>query len=229
MSFELPEGVTMEQLQELMSQMGLFNKTEHLKELTPKTLRRVQALVNIHKERVELEEQYLNELYALRQKYDKLAAPIYERRAKVINGEVEPTDEEAAGFNAEEANPEVIEDESIVGIPNFWYFTLMNNDVVNNITNINEVDKEALSYLYDIKFETLERVKKPFKEEKKDIAEGADDEEEEDENEMVTKSSFKISFHFKENPFFKERVIEKTYYLIEDDVFGQPMFETVSW
>lgn len=213
----------MEQFQELMSQMGMIDKTEHLKALTPKTLRRVQALVNLHKEREALEEQYLAELYALQRKYDGLATPIYERRAKFISGEAEPTDEEAAGFNPAEANPDVEEKADVVGIPDFWYHVLMNNDTVREITNINESDKEALSYLQDIRCEALFREKKPLNEsEEKPKEEG-------EENEIVTKLSFKISFVFKPNPFFKETLLEKIYNLIEDDVFGEPMFENVSW
>lgn len=226
MSFELPEGMTMEQLQELMSQMGMIDKTEHLKTLTPKTLKRVQALVNLHKERVALEEQYLAELYALRLKYDNLSIPLYDKRAKFISGEIEPTDEEAAGFNPEEANPDVEENADVVGIPHFWYYALMNNDTVREITNISETDKEALGYLTDVRCEVLPREKKMFNE---DAKEGEDEEMSEKEKEMVTKSSFKLIFYFKENPFFKEKVIEKVYNLIEDDVFGEPMFESVTW
>lgn len=227
MSFDLPEGMTMEQLQELMSQMGMVDKTEHLKTLTPKTLRRVQALVNIHKERVALEEQYLAELHELKLKYEKMSVPLYDRRTKFITGEAEPTDEEATGFDPAKANPEVKEDESVVGIPNFWYHALTNNDTVRMATGINEKDKEALSYLTDIRCETLSREKKPLNDDAKDLElkEG----EEKEEEEIVTKSAFKLIFYFRENPFFKEKVIEKTYSLIEDDVFGEPMFENVSW
>jgi hypothetical protein len=39
--------------------------------------------------------------------------------------------------------------------------------------------------------------------------------------------SFALEFHFAENPYFEDKVLSKTYFLEEDETFGDIMFDRV--
>ena len=73
------------------------------------------------------------------------------------------------------------------GIPDFWLVALRNMPALDEL--ITDRDAEVLAYL-----------------------ENMDEEEVEDDDE-----SFRIVFHFKENPFFSNKTLSKTYYLDDDE------------
>ena len=57
--------------------------------------RRLNALKNLQFKSAQLEVKFYEELYLLECKYNKLTKPINEKRKKIINGDYEPTDEDA--------------------------------------------------------------------------------------------------------------------------------------
>jgi len=106
-----------------------------------------------------------------------------------------------------------VEGGDAAGIPNFWQIVLMRCDVTRDI--MNEKDIEVLKYLADIKCEVLRPP--PPKE----------GEEEEEEGEH----GFKLLFFFDENPFFTNKVLEKTYIMMDEDepVLEQTKGTEINW
>jgi len=137
----------------LSAQMSQGEPEEHeeediIEELPPAVQRRVNALKNIHKEHLNLEKKYREEVALLDLKYDKLYAPLYLKQSAIVQGEYEPTDAETH-LEGEEAAPSNKIDEDITGIPKFWLTILKNNSAIGE--TITENDEDALSYLKDIK------------------------------------------------------------------------------
>lgn len=147
--------------------------------------------------------------------YAALAEPLYNRRLEIISGKSLPTteelekghtqevkdkeefsdseDEEEAeeeGADPAEKEPSFLPSEPIVdgepgaagGIPQFWLTTLRNHAGIAEL--ITERDEKALEHLTDIRYEHLNG----------------------------EKMGFKLLFEFEENPFFAERILEKTYF-----------------
>jgi len=67
----------------------------YLQTLPTSVHRRIAALHNLQDEHSELQAQFRQEVLALEKKYHGLHGPLYEKRAKIIAGDHEPTDEEA--------------------------------------------------------------------------------------------------------------------------------------
>lgn len=74
------------------------------------------------------------------------------------------------------------------GIPQFWLTTLRNHNGLSEL--ITDRDEKALAYLRDVRFEHL------------------------DPNSGEKKMGFKLHFEFDENPFFEEKLLEKTYHYL---------------
>lgn len=213
--------------EDMKSALGV-DKKKHLAELTPKMNARLHALKGLQTKYTDLESKFHEELEALLKKYEGLYQPIYDRRTQITSGESEPTEEEIAGFEKKEGEEKAASETEAAGIPNFWYYALYNNDGVREITTLNEADKEALSYLLDIRCTQLPRTKISTKELTK-LRGMEDDEDDEDDNTMVTRLGFEIVFKFKPNPFFKETELKKTYYMVDDGKSGEPMFDHAEW
>jgi len=135
--------------------------------------------------------------------------PLLQRRADIVNGKAEPTEEElqdeeedeedeeegqekgkkVAKIEEEKADKkeESAEDDKVVGVPDFWLTALQHSDMFEQA--ITEADADALKYLVDITHEPVD-----------------DD-----------SGSFTLKFHFKENPYFTNDVLSKTYHLQGDD------------
>jgi nucleosome assembly protein 1-like 1 len=169
--------------------------------LPPVVRRRVDALSNLHKQYLVVQKQYQNEVQALERKFAKLYEPILDKRAQVISGAHEPTEDEARVEkkpDEEEAGPlreAQPDDANIKGIPDFWLNAMQNNHMVAEA--IYDTDEEALSYLTDVRYSELE--------------EG--------------KHGFTLVFHFAENPFFSNTTLTKTYSMEEEELFGELLFD----
>jgi nucleosome assembly protein 1-like 1 len=121
-----------------------------------------------------------------------MLTPLYDRRVAIINGSVQPTVEELkAGAEQslkddEDAKtlPDPIPDEpgSKGGIESFWLTALQNHGGISEL--ITERDEGALKSLLDIRYSHLEQ----------------------------PELGFKLLFEFAENPYFENKVLEKTYY-----------------
>lgn len=170
--------------------------------------RRVRALRNLDRECEQIDEEFEKEVKLLEIKYHKERfAPVLRKRADIINGKYEPTDEEAKEEEEEHSEPKITEikeendkavvvkkektegdDKDIVGVPEFWLTALKHHEMIDSI--ITEKDQDALKHLTDITQEPLE-----------------DD----------SSGSFTLNFHFKENPYFTNEVLNKTYHLEGDE------------
>ncbi|KAG9889480.1 nucleosome assembly protein-like protein, partial [Aureobasidium melanogenum] len=176
---------------------GLVGRSSGYVESLPAPVRRrVAGLKGVQKEHSKLEAEFQEEVLALEKKFFAKYAPLYEKRAKIINGATEPTEQEVeAGKEDEEEDDEddeadQAEDKSaadIKGIPEFWLSAMKNSSLAETIT---DRDEGALKYLTDIRMEYLDR------------------------------PGFRLIFEFAENEFFTNKTISKTYYYQEENGYG---------
>lgn len=160
--------------------------------------RRVAGLNGIQKEHTKLEAEFQEEVLELEKKYFKRFTPLYEKRTKVVNGDVEPTEDEVkAGVPEGDEQPSFdvekpIEGEEskppMKGIPEFWLSAMKNLTALEEL--IKESDQPALKSLVDIRMEYLD------------------------------KPGFRLIFEFANNEFFKNTTLTKTYYYREENGYG---------
>lgn len=161
--------------------------------------RRVTGLKGVQKEHSKLEAAFQEEVLQLEKKYFAKFTPLYEKRAKIVNGDVEPTEEEVEAGKAEEEDEEAAtadtekkdepeSKEDTKGIPEFWLSAMKNQ--VSLAEMINDRDEEALRPLSDIRMEYLDR------------------------------PGFRLIFEFAPNDFFTNKTLSKTYYYREENGFG---------
>lgn len=199
-------------LQGIQAQLGgLIGADSGYFDTLPKVVqRRVRALRNLDREYEKIEEEFEKELKELELKYHKERfTPLFQKRTDIVTGKVEPTDEEAKEESddeeegdepkikeikeegeekkVKEEKEETEEEKNIVGVPEFWLTALKHHEMLDSA--INEKDEEALKYLIDITHEPVEE----------------------------EQGSFTLKFHFKENPFFTNEVLTKTYHLEDDE------------
>lgn len=170
----------------------------YIESLPAPVRRRVAGLKGVQKEHSKLEVQFQEEVLQLEKKYFAKFSPLYEKRAKIVNGVTEPTDDEvkagesAIGEEEEAAKPESPDEEkasaNLTGIPEFWLSAMKNQ--VSLAELITDRDEVALKLLTDIRMEYLE------------------------------KPGFRLIFEFADNEFFTNKVITKTYYYQEESGYG---------
>ncbi|KAJ5645541.1 Nucleosome assembly protein 1 [Penicillium longicatenatum] len=169
----------------------------YIESLPPVVRRRVAGLKGVQKEHSKLEAQFQEEVLELEKKYFAKFTPLYERRATIINGGVEPTEAEVeAGKEDEEEDEEnndaeekkEAEGEAMAGIPEFWLSAMKNQ--ISLAEMITERDEEALKQLTDIRMEYLDQ------------------------------PGFRLIFEFAENEFFTNKTISKTYYYKDESGYG---------
>jgi len=215
-------GLAPEQIQQLLLPLiqkkmnSLVGTSSGYFETLPKPVQnRVKALKNIQEKKKVLDVEYKKELAALEQKYRDLHLPLYSRRSEIVLGKSEPTAEELVEpvKKEEETKEEKKEEkpdskeqtkpieksdipEDAKGIPNFWLTVLKTHPELAE--TIEEADEEALNYLQDITV--------------KPVGDKAS-------------ASFALEFHFAENPFFEEKLLTKSYFLEENELYGEVMFD----
>jgi nucleosome assembly protein 1-like 1 len=136
------------------------------------------------------------EVLQLEKKYFAKFTPLYEKRAKVVKGIEEPSEEEVdAGKEEDEeeekddaANSGEKPAENMKGIPEFWLSAMKNQ--VSLAELITDRDEAALKHLTDIRMEYLDR------------------------------PGFRLIFEFEDNEFFTNRTIRKTYFYQEESGYG---------
>lgn len=109
---------------------------------------RVAALKKLNKQREELKKKFDEELRQLEIKYEALYAPLYTRRAIIVEGTEEPTAEEVG----EDAKPTETKDPK--GVPDFWLTALKNYPMIEE--QVTPRDEPALKFLKDIRVIRLE-------------------------------------------------------------------------
>ncbi|KAK9390208.1 hypothetical protein V1515DRAFT_589547 [Lipomyces mesembrius] len=163
---------------------------------------RISGLKGLQKEHATLESEFRKEILELEKKYAEKYKPLYERRAKIVAGDVEPTEEEIAAGKEEDENEEILKKEEVEvdeeeqespipkdakGVPEFWLTAIKNVPALAE--TITDKDDEALKYLSDIRVEFIEQ------------------------------PGFKLMFEFAENEFFSNKVIAKTYFYQDETTF----------
>jgi nucleosome assembly protein 1-like 1 len=171
----------------------------YIESLPSPVRRRVAGLKGIQKEHAKLEAEFQEEVLQLEKKYFQKFTPLYQRRATIVNGSAEPTDDEVDAGKSEDENEEskedneqkkedTVEELSESGIPEFWLSAMKNQ--ISLAEMITDRDEEALKHLTDIRMEYLER------------------------------PGFRLIFEFSENEFFTNKTISKTYYYQEESGYG---------
>ncbi|KAL6713090.1 histone chaperone [Lecanora helva] len=160
--------------------------------------RRVAGLKGVQKEHAKLEGQFQEEVLELEKKYFAKYTPLYEKRSKIINGALEPTDDEVKSGEQEDEEQEessktdtaeaTESTDDMVGIPEFWLSAMKNQ--VSLAELITDRDEPALKLLTDIRMEYLER------------------------------PGFRLIFVFAENDYFSNKTIAKTYFYQEESGYG---------
>ncbi|EFY91512.1 histone chaperone [Metarhizium acridum] len=174
----------------------------YIESLPPAVRRRVAGLRGVQQEHSKLEDEFQKEVLELEKKYFAKFTPLYEKRAAIVNGQTEPTEEEVkAGSNEDEqlgVNTSGTSDESapkqgdvpedVAGIPEFWLSAMKNQTTLAEM--ITDRDEAALKHLTDIRMEYLD------------------------------KPGFRLIFEFAENEFFTNKSIIKTYFYQNESGYG---------
>jgi nucleosome assembly protein 1-like 1 len=169
---------------------------------------RIAYLKSLQEQHDELQEQFEVERAALEAKYRKLYAPLYDKRKAVVTGseEAPPTLKEDEAKSEGEAQA-AEQGDVPSGIPAFWLHVLRNHSFLGE--QITEKDAAILEYCTDIQAISLSDDSEDGPTSTEQKAEDEDDEEE-------TKG-FKLVFSFRENPYFSNKELTKTYCMIDED------------
>lgn len=170
----------------------------YIESLPPQVRKRVAGLKGVQKEHAKLEAEFQEEVLALEKKFFAKYSPLYEKRAAIVNGQAEPTeeeiklgeedDEEDADEEGEKAEANTDESaDAAKGIPEFWLSAMKNSSLAETIT---DRDEDALRHLTNIKMEYLD------------------------------KPGFRLIFEFSSNEFFDNKAITKTYFYQEESGYG---------
>ena len=175
----------------------------YIESLPAPVRRRVAGLKGVQKEHSKLESEYQEEVLQLEKKYFAKFTPLYQKRARIVNGLAEPSEEEVkAGETKDEDDEESSTaegakvdtpteesaGESYAGIPEFWLSAIKNQISLAEL--ITDRDEEALKALVDVRMEYLEQ------------------------------PGFRLIFEFGENKFFTNKTLTKTYYYQEETGYG---------
>lgn len=170
----------------------------YIESLPGSVRRRVAGLKGIQKEHSKLEAEFQEEVLQLEKKYFAKFTPLYQSRAKIINGDTEPTEEQVTvgekkdddddedDVPEEEVNKD--EGKDVKGIPEFWLSAMKNQ--ISLAEMITDRDEGALKSLTDIRMEYLDR------------------------------PGFRLIFEFDENEYFTNKTITKTYFYQEENGYG---------
>ncbi|RYP19713.1 hypothetical protein DL767_009595 [Monosporascus sp. MG133] len=176
----------------------------YIESLPTPVRRRVAGLKGIQKEHSKLEAEFQEEVLQLEKKYFAKFTPLYEKRAEIVNGKTEPSEDlikageeesedgdegDKAADKTEKTEEKPAEGaEKVSGIPEFWLSAMKNQ--ISLAEMITDRDEGALRYLTDIRMEYLD------------------------------KPGFRLLFDFAENEYFTNKTITKTYYYQNESGYG---------
>lgn len=172
----------------------------YIESLPPAVRRRVAGLRAIQQEHSKLEDEFQKEVLELEKKYFGKFTPLYEKRAAIVNGKTEPTEEEVKAGDSEDgqvhaeggadANDQQQSEntEDVAGIPEFWLSAMKNQTTLAEM--ITDRDEAALKHLTDVRMEYLD------------------------------KPGFRLIFEFTENEYFSNKIITKTYFYQNESGYG---------
>ncbi|SPN98872.1 probable nucleosome assembly protein I [Cephalotrichum gorgonifer] len=194
-------------LQMIQGRLGSLvgRSSGYVESLPTSVRRRVAGLKGIQKEHAKLEAEFQEEVLELEKKYFAKFTPLYQKRAEIVNGKAEPSEQEIKEGDeileserdpededskpAEQAEkPAEAETEPVNGIPEFWLSAMKNQ--VSLAEMITDRDEAALKHLVDIRMEYLD------------------------------KPGFRLIFEFAENEFFTNKTLSKTYFYQTESGYG---------
>ncbi|KAH8632960.1 putative nucleosome assembly protein [Alternaria alternata] len=170
----------------------------YIESLPASVRRRVAGLKGVQKEHSKLEAEFQEEVLQLEKKYFAKFTPLYQTRAKIVNGNEEPSEDQVKvgeqqdedDEDEDQPEPELNKDEGkdVKGIPEFWLSAMKNQ--ISLAEMITDRDEAALKHLTDIRMEYLDR------------------------------PGFRLIFEFEDNEFFTNKTITKTYFYQEENGYG---------
>ncbi|KAI7847817.1 hypothetical protein BDC45DRAFT_610745 [Circinella umbellata] len=194
----------------------------YIESLPEPVKRRINGLKYLQSQHAELEGKFQEEVLALEKKYLELYKPLYAKRAQVVVGQYEPTEQEVeAGKKVDEEEQEEEEDKAeeqekkeqsknnddeeatdVKGIPEFWLTALKNHPQIGE--SITDEDEDVLKHLVDVRMSYMD------------------------------KPGFKLEFVFDENDYFTDKSLMKTYYYQEhaqggDFVYDHAEGSKINW
>lgn len=113
-------------------------------EMSPEVARRVHVLSKLHHERNALASEMRREMLAIERKYSARFLALDADRAKVVNGERDPSAQELADYQGESVSGDAEK-----GIPGFWLRVLRMHPSIAQ--TIEQTDAEALNALRDVR------------------------------------------------------------------------------
>lgn len=190
-------------VQMIQGRLGsLVGRSSGYIESLPQPVRqRVSGLKGIQQQHSKLEAEFQEEVLQLEKKYFAKFTPLYEKRAQIVNGKTEPTEEEIQAGKSQDEDDEEEEDAAkpadkekaeetvkVSGIPEFWLSAMKNS--ISLAEMITDRDEEALRSLTDIRMEYLD------------------------------KPGFRLIFEFADNEFFNSKTLTKTYFYQTENGYG---------
>lgn len=175
-----------------------YQEVLDLATLPSEVKRRIKALKKLQFEMLNIESDFYREVHELECKYASRYEPIFNKRAEIVTGSLEPTDSDCDWESDEEdelsqslkdkaaITNEVDSDEKkepVSGIPSFWVTVFKNVELLRDM--VQEHDEPILQHLRDIKVKFLES--NPI--------------------------GFKLEFFFDKNEFFSNGVLTKEYHM----------------
>ncbi|XP_043261771.1 nucleosome assembly protein 1-like 1-B isoform X2 [Colletes gigas] len=174
-------------------------RLEQMQSLPASVKRRVKALKQLQLFTTNIEAKFYGDIHTLECAYNKLYAPLYEKRGEIVSGAYEPTDTQCVWESDDdedelineltkttleenkEEKKEEAESEDVKGIPEFWLTIFKNVGTLADM--VQEHDEPILKHLHDIKVKFLE----------------------------ANPMGFVLEFHFEPNEYFTNRVLTKEY------------------
>ena len=191
----------------------------YIESLPAPVRRRVAGLKGVQKDHAKLEAEFQEEVLQLEKRYFAKFTPLYEKRARIVNGQAEPTEEEVeAGEKKDDEDEEdtgkevkaeepaenaEMTDADVKGIPEFWLSAMKNQVSIAEL--ITDRDEAALKHLTDIRMEYLD------------------------------KPGFRLILEFADNEYFTNKTITKTYFYQEESGYGGDFIydhaegDTINW
>ncbi|KAI8871700.1 NAP-domain-containing protein [Ramicandelaber brevisporus] len=183
----------------------------YMEALPPQVKRRLLALKAIQQQHKDISAEFSKEVHDLEKKYLARFDPLYAKRAGLVNGTAEPseedvraaqelTSEDVAALSLEDAGDDATNpaaDVDVKGIPAFWYTALANHPQINDM--FGEQDQPALEKLRDIRIKHTDETNQE-------------------------KPGYVIEFEFDDNEYFENKVLSKTYFFQFDNYSGDLVY-----
>ena len=132
----------------------------YIESLPGSVRRRVAGLKGVQKEHSKLEAEFQEEVLQLEKKYFAKFTPLYQQRAKIVNGSAEPSEEQVKVGEQEDEDDEDDEEEGekelnkdegkdIKGIPEFWLSAMKNQISLAEMIFYQEENGYGGDFIYD--------------------------------------------------------------------------------